>query len=97
MLNLQLHHIADVYSWVDENLPQEKNPKGGRPCIISDNEVITLLIWNVISLHQKTQHHQRKVLTYILFPYFIVKQLIRYHTFYPLNHTPKTNLINLTS
>ncbi len=54
MLNLQSNHIVDLYSWVDDNLPVVKNPKGGRPCIMSDNEVITLLIWNVIALHQKT-------------------------------------------
>ena len=54
MLNLQSNHIVDLYSWVDDNLPEVKNPKGGRPCIMSDNEVITLLIWNVIALHQKT-------------------------------------------
>lgn len=54
MLNLQLHHIVDLYSWVDDSLPFVKNPKGGRPCIMSDNEVITLLIWNAIVLHHKT-------------------------------------------
>ncbi len=54
MLNLQSNHIVDLYSWVDDNLPTSKNPKGGRPCIMSDNEVITLLIWNAIALHHKT-------------------------------------------
>ena len=54
MLDLQLHHITDLYSWIDDSLPIIKNSKGVRPCIMSDNEVITLLIWNVISLHQKT-------------------------------------------
>ena len=54
MFDLQLHHIADLYSWVDDSLPKTKNSKVGRPCIISDNEVITVLIWNAIVLHQKT-------------------------------------------
>ena len=44
MLNLQLRHITDVYSWVDDNLSIAKNSKCGRPCIMSDNEVTTLLI-----------------------------------------------------
>ena len=79
MLNLQLHHIVDLYFWVDDNLPEVKNKKGGRPCIMSDNEVITLLIWNVISLHQKTLkdiHTFTKLYLKKEFP-----QLSKYNTF----------------
>ena len=54
MLQLQSHHIVDLYCWVDDNLPHKDSSKGGRPSIITDSELITLLIWNVIVLHQKT-------------------------------------------
>lgn len=54
MLPLHSHHIVDVYSWVDNILPSRKYPKGGRPPELTDNECITILIWNVLVLHQKT-------------------------------------------
>jgi len=79
MLDLQLHHIVDLYSWIDDNLPSTKNEQGGRPCIMSDNEVITLLIWNVIVLHQKTLkdiHSFTKIYLEKEFP-----QLPKYNTF----------------
>lgn len=53
---LQPHHIVDLYVWVDEVLPErKKNPeKGGRPQILSDAELVTLLIWNTLVVRQKT-------------------------------------------
>jgi len=54
MLSLHTHHIVDVYFWVDNTLPSKTYPKGGRPPLTTDNELITLLIWNTLVLHQKT-------------------------------------------
>ena len=93
MLDLQLHHIVDLYFWVDDNLPRVKNNKGGRPCIMSDNEVITLLIWNVISLHQKTLkdvHTFTKLYLKKEFP-----QLSKYNTFLKQCHKVTPLMYNL--
>jgi hypothetical protein len=54
MLFLQSHHIVDVYVWVGDQLPEQTYPKGGRPPCLSNNELITLLLWNVLALRQKT-------------------------------------------
>lgn len=51
---LQTHHIVDLYYWVDNHIKKRDLSVGGRPCIISDSELITLLIWNVLVLHHKT-------------------------------------------
>jgi hypothetical protein len=53
-LALQSHHIVDLYTWVDDTVPQPARPKGGRPPVLRDSEVITILIWNALTLHQKT-------------------------------------------
>lgn len=53
MFSLQAHHIVDLYVWVDELLP--KAPRAaGRPSILSNSELVTLLIWNTLLLKQKT-------------------------------------------
>ncbi len=55
MLSLQPHHIIDLYVLVDDLLPQEKkNPKGGRPAILSRSELVTILIWNSLIARNKT-------------------------------------------
>lgn len=53
MLLLLPHHIVDLYVWVDELLP-DKLSGPGRPSILSDSELITLLVWNAAAVHQKT-------------------------------------------
>lgn len=54
-LSLQLHHIVNLYCWVDELLPRQlPNPKGGRPSTLTNVELATLLVWNAVVLHQKT-------------------------------------------
>jgi len=53
MLSLQSHHITDLYVWVDDLInSQEKSV--GRPSILSNNELITILIWNALTVRQKT-------------------------------------------
>ncbi len=55
MLSLEAHHITDLYVFVDDSLPRTlPSPLGGRPAKLSDSEVVTILVWNVLSLKQKT-------------------------------------------
>ena len=55
MLSLQKHHITDLYVWVDDNLPVIPKPLGGRPALLSNSELITILLWNMLSsTKQKT-------------------------------------------
>ena len=52
MLFLQSHHIVDLYCWVDQQLPSTYNT--GRPCLMNDSEVVTMLLWCTVTLKQKT-------------------------------------------
>lgn len=54
MLFLQSNHIVNLYSWVDDLIPKSLPKKTGRPLAISDAEVITILIWNTVTLKQQT-------------------------------------------
>jgi hypothetical protein len=54
MLSLQKHHIMDLYCIVRDLVPEEPKEKGGRPPLMTKQEVLTILIWNVCTLHQKT-------------------------------------------
>lgn len=55
MLSLPLQHIVDLYVWIDDLVakPPKDLSKGGRPLVLSESETITLLVWNVLLLHQK--------------------------------------------
>lgn len=54
MLSLQPHHITDLYVLVDDLLPSVPKPLGGRPAILSNSELITILLWNTLTVKQKT-------------------------------------------
>lgn len=54
MLFLHHHHIVDLYCWVADQLPERPVVKTGRPCLMNDQELITVLIWNTCTLRQKT-------------------------------------------
>lgn len=54
MLPLPLHHIVDLYCWVDETLAERKCPKKGRPPVLSSSEVMTIVMWCTLVLRQKT-------------------------------------------
>lgn len=54
MLSLQRDHIVDVFCWVDDVLPKIPKPQGGRPPLLSESELLTILLWNTLVLHQKT-------------------------------------------
>ncbi|HUD11042.1 MAG TPA: IS982 family transposase [Candidatus Saccharimonadia bacterium] len=49
MLSVQPHHIVDVFYFVDNNVPEPVRRRGGRPKLVRDSEIITLLIWNCLS------------------------------------------------
>lgn len=55
MLSLRSDHITNVYCVLDDLITKSPpNPLGGRPPILSDSEVLTMLVWNTLVLHQKT-------------------------------------------
>jgi hypothetical protein len=54
MLSLQPHHITYLYVLVDDLLSSIPKPLGGRPTVLSNSEVITILLWNTLTVKQKT-------------------------------------------
>ncbi len=44
--------MVDLFCWVDDHI--EKCPRNGRPSVLSETEIITLLLWNTIAVGQKT-------------------------------------------
>lgn len=52
MLSLQSHHITDLYVLIDDALPSPFKPSGGRPTLLSDSELITILTWNMLAVRQ---------------------------------------------
>jgi hypothetical protein len=53
MLPLQLHHIADLFFWIDDLLPAPSCGPG-RPPALRASEVIAILVWHTLVLKQKT-------------------------------------------
>lgn len=54
MLSLQAHHIISLYVWIDDNMQEVSKPLGGRPTLLSNSELVTILIWNALAVKQKT-------------------------------------------
>lgn len=54
MLILQKQHIMDLYCVVADLVPCEKLKRRGRPVLLTDTELVTILVWNVCVLKQKT-------------------------------------------
>jgi len=55
MLFLLSQDIIALYAWVDDALPKRiVEERRGRPLLISDAEMVTILIWNILLLKQKT-------------------------------------------
>jgi len=48
-LFLQPHHIVDIFVLIDEAVTEPEKPCGGRPKLVKDSEIITLLIWNCLT------------------------------------------------
>jgi Transposase DDE domain len=52
---LRAHHITDLVSVVDSFFPRQlRDPRGGRPVVLHQNEVIALLIFSSWSAPQRT-------------------------------------------
>ncbi len=54
MLSLQRNHIIDLYCVIHELAEKEKKNLGGRPVKMTSVEIVTILVWNVCVLKQKT-------------------------------------------
>lgn len=54
MLLLHKHHITDLYCIVHELVESKKYPQGGRPVKMTEVEIVTILVWNICVLKQKT-------------------------------------------
>ncbi len=51
---LQKEHIVDLFVWVDDTIKlAAKPPKTGRPSILSDSELLTILIWDGMNERHK--------------------------------------------
>lgn len=47
MREIQKQHIVDLFVWVDDSLPKQgEQTKSGRPSILTDSELLTILIWD---------------------------------------------------
>lgn len=44
-----LHHIVNLFVWVCEVVPDEAKPRGGRPNLLRDSELLTLVVWNAVT------------------------------------------------
>jgi len=47
------HHIIDLYCVVDDLIPT-KEKTIGRPSVLCESEIITILIWNMLTVQSKT-------------------------------------------
>ncbi len=54
MLFLQKHLTTDLYVQVDDLIKTAPKPKGGRPQLLSDSELTTILLWSSFTTRQKT-------------------------------------------
>lgn len=54
MLSLQPHHITDLYVLVDDLLSQVRKSSRGRPTLLKESELATILIWNALTVKEKT-------------------------------------------
>ena len=50
---LQRHHIVDLFVWVDDHLPKQVAKTGRKP-LLSQSEVLTILIWDGLNEPHKT-------------------------------------------
>jgi hypothetical protein len=48
-LSVQSHHIVDLFVLIDDMIIEPSHRQGGRPKLLKDSELITLLIWNCLT------------------------------------------------
>lgn len=53
---LRKHHILPLYVWVDDAVASagQTGKKAGRPSVLRDSEVITILVFNLLTCQQQT-------------------------------------------
>lgn len=51
---LRSHHLIPLFVMVDDAVASFPNPKGGRPSVLSNSEVITILAFNLLTVQQQT-------------------------------------------
>lgn len=91
MLFLYPHHIVDLYCWVEERLPAPRYHTG-RPPLLIESEIVTILIWNTIVLKQKTLRDiHRAVQTYHTNDF----QLPKYSAFVAQCHRALPQMVSL--
>ena len=54
MLSLQSHHIINLFVMVDDIVSVVPESSVGRPSLLSNSELITILLWNTVVVKQKT-------------------------------------------
>ena len=92
-LSLQSHHIVDLYCWVAEQIPA-KPYRTGRPPLLTQPEVITILLWNTIVLRQKTVKDMHRAIRAYHADDF---NLPRYSAFVALCHRTMPRMLSLLS
>lgn len=51
---LRKHHLIPLFVLLDDALTVEVKPKGGRPSVLKDSEVVTILAFNLLTCQQRT-------------------------------------------
>lgn len=53
MIALTKQNIINLYVWVDDSLFEGNKSLGGRPSSLNNSELITILIWNTLTVKQR--------------------------------------------
>lgn len=51
---LRSHHLIPLFVMVDDAVASSLKPKGGRPPVLRDSEVVTILAFNLLTVQQRT-------------------------------------------
>lgn len=79
-LPLLPEHIVDLFVWIDARIPRRfPNRNGGRLSLLTDSEIITILLWSTIALRQATVKDIHRFASLHLRPEF--PELPTYRTF----------------
>lgn len=51
---LRQHHLIPLFVMVDDAVASSPRPRGGRPSVLQDSEIITILAFNLLTVQQQT-------------------------------------------
>jgi len=54
MRSLHTHHIVNLFCLVDDSISPREKPLGGRPQVMKDSELVTALLWNMLTVKSHT-------------------------------------------